>query len=98
MRATALLGAAFGLPATVLLGAASGLPAVGPDARRTRATTTFGVAPLLLLGLAIGCGSDPKPPPQTATVSTTPGVKKADDSAMPPPNSPTASAISIDDA
>jgi len=71
---------------------------IGPDTRSTgTAAKILGAA--LLLGLAIGCGSDPKPPPQTATVTTTPGKKTTDDNAMPPPpNSPTASAISIDDA
>jgi peptidoglycan-associated lipoprotein len=65
---------------------------IGPDARRTGAL-------LLLFGLAMGCSSDPKPPPKTAATSATDtGPKKTDDSMPPPPSSPTASAISIDDA
>jgi peptidoglycan-associated lipoprotein len=75
---------------TVLLGAAYGPPA----------TVSLGAAAFVsLVVLSMGCGSDPKPEAKTATITTIPGVKKGDDNAMPPPpNSPTASAISIDDA
>jgi len=56
----------------------------------------IGGAALLFSVAAIGCGSDPKPVPKTA--STTPIGSKKDDTMPPPSNSPTASAISIDDA
>jgi peptidoglycan-associated lipoprotein len=63
----------------------------GPDGRFTGALLAFFV-------LAIGCGSDPKPEPKTAAAATTAAPKKADDAPLAPPNTPTASAITIDDA
>src|SRR3954469_18251596 len=70
---------------------------IGADTRCTGAALACGAA--LLLGLSIGCGSDPKTEPKKAAAATTTAPKKADESAMPPPpNSPTASAITIDDA
>lgn len=56
----------------------------------------IGGAALLFSVAAIGCGSDPKPVAKTA--STPPTAPKKDDAMPPPSNSPTASAISIDDA
>jgi peptidoglycan-associated lipoprotein len=47
----------------------------------------------------MGCGSDPKPEAKTAAAAASASPKKADDAPMAPqPNSPTASAITIDDA
>ena len=59
---------------------------------------------LLLSGfiLASACGSDPKPEPKTAanTTAATPSSKPGDakTAPLPPPNTPTASSINIDDA
>jgi peptidoglycan-associated lipoprotein len=47
----------------------------------------------------MGCGSDPKPEPKTAAAAPSASAKKADEATMAPaPSSPTASAITIDDA
>jgi peptidoglycan-associated lipoprotein len=51
----------------------------------------------VLFSVAAGCGSDPKPQPKTSAMAPT-GPKKEETPMPPPPNSPTASAISIDDA
>jgi peptidoglycan-associated lipoprotein len=52
--------------------------------------------------LASACGSDPKPEPKTAAAATpapsSPGKSSETKSTLPPPNTPTASSINIDDA
>jgi peptidoglycan-associated lipoprotein len=64
----------------------------GPDGAFAGALLTFFV-------LVVGCGSDPKPEPKTAAAAKADAPKKGDDSALlAPPNTPTASAITIDDA
>src|SRR5579859_161465 len=64
----------------------------GPASRSTI------VLPALLIWAA-GCGSDPKPEAKTPTAPTAQAAPKKGDDTMPPqPNSPTASAITIDDA
>jgi peptidoglycan-associated lipoprotein len=63
----------------------------GPDGR-------FAGALLVSFAVAIGCGSDPKPEPKTPAAATSATPKKADENVTPPPNSPTASSITIDDA
>ena len=69
------------------------------DESRRRCRLPSGAVLLLAIGLFTGCASEKKPEPMTAgSITTTPGVRKADDAMPPPPNSPTASAITIDDA
>ena len=67
---------------------------IGPNAR---SMSWLGTS---LVGLALvnGCGSDPKPEPKTGANMALLDPKKDDKPMPPPPNSPTASAISIDDA
>ncbi|HKQ68075.1 MAG TPA: OmpA family protein [Polyangiaceae bacterium] len=51
--------------------------------------------------LGTACGSDPKPEPKTPTLASSSAPKTADrspEAALPPPNTPTASSINIDDA
>ncbi len=52
------------------------------------------------LGVFYGCGSDAKQQPKTASSVTTSAPQKTGDTGqkLPPPNSPTASSINIDDA
>jgi peptidoglycan-associated lipoprotein len=51
---------------------------------------------------SVGCGSDPKPEPKTAapgaTVQAPAKTSDSPNQALPPPSSPTASSINIDDA
>jgi peptidoglycan-associated lipoprotein len=69
------------------------------ESRRRYRLPSGAVLLLALFGLFIGCASDKKPEPKTAgSITTTPGVTKTDNAMPPPPNSPTASAITIDDA
>src|SRR5258706_15198189 len=66
---------------------------IGPVARSTAI-----LLPTLLIW-ATGCGSDPKPEAKTPAAATAQAAPKKGDDTMPPaPNSPTASAITIDDA
>jgi peptidoglycan-associated lipoprotein len=59
----------------------------------------FGSASALFLGVVAGCGSDPKPEPKAGNNMAMLDPKKTDEKPLPPPpSSPTASAISIDDA
>jgi len=69
------------------------------ESRRRYRLPSGAVLLLALLGIFTGCASDKKPEPKTpGSITTTAGVTKADNAMPPQPNSPTASAITIDDA
>jgi peptidoglycan-associated lipoprotein len=55
-----------------------------------------------VIALMSACGSDPKPEPKTAastpSAATSPAKPAETKTALPPPNTPTASSINIDDA
>lgn len=48
--------------------------------------------------IATACGGDKKPPPQTPAMYVPPPQQNAQPAPLPPPTTPTASSISIDDA
>jgi len=67
---------------------------------RTTARRTSAVLGLLCAAsaMAMGCGGDKKPPPQGPATYIPPPQQTAQPAPLPPPSSPTASSINIDDA
>jgi len=69
---------------------------------RTRTTARRSSAVLGLLcaasAMAMACGGDKKPPPQSPATYVPPPQQNAQPAPLPPPTTPTASSISIDDA